>query len=249
VSTLDGAGKTAKPSSYISYQNTIEGPPEDIQNIASLLKALRRATVDREKIDHVKEFVNEGGEELVYLKDHIADIMSFLVFQNSRRQLLTYLKETANEARKHRQWHEKDHKPESDVESRRTDNLLAAVDAANSQIGDLEFWSDRKHVLKTADDESLETRAISTIFDQPAPKPRAHDDPVKEIKGLPKAAEIGNPTTRLINRPRQEPEKEKGSDKNEDKGKSRARDSEDDAVEEEPSPRLKTDELLIRDDD
>ena len=255
VDELDGTAKTARPSSYISYRSTIDldEPPEEVKDIASLLTALKFANIDREKITMVKKFVQHGGEELVYLKEHIPDIMSFLVFQNSRMQLLSYLKWTANEAREHRQRHEDEDKPEGVAESQRIDNLLAAVDAANAEIGGLEFWSDRKHVLKTDDCDSRAIRTIATIFDQPAPKPKLDNDPVEEIKGISAKAEIQDDNTQSIFRPtaqastneqdaEQEPEHGKV-----DKGKGRAhdRDSEDDQMEQELTPRLGPDDAYI----
>lgn len=252
VSIVDGAGKTVRPASYISRSSAVDDqPPEDIKDIASLLQSLKFAAVDREKIDVVKKFVDQAGEELFYLKDHIPDIMSFLVFQNSRTQLLSYLKGTANDARKHRQHHEDEKKPEGDAESRRIDNLLAAVDAANAQVGALEYWSDRKHVLKTADENALETRAIATIFDEPPPKPKADDDPVKEIKGISSEADLkGTKTPSIFHRSGHDKESTQQAGK-EDKGKSKAvdHDSEDDRVEANSSPRLRPDEILIPDDD
>ncbi|KIX92270.1 uncharacterized protein Z520_12016 [Fonsecaea multimorphosa CBS 102226] len=256
ISAVDGAGKTARPSSFISFPSTIDQdqPPEEIRDIATLLTALKFAPIDREKIDVVKRFVQQGGEELVYLKDHIPDIMSFLVFQNSRRQLLSYLKKTANEAREHRRTHEEEDKPEGDAESRRIDNLLAAVEAADAEIGALEYWSDRKHVLKTDDAQSLATRPIATIFDQPAPKPKTDDDPVEEIKGISEKADITQGTTQSVFNPDRQSsiedkqEQDKAKEK-EDKGKGRAYDSEDDQVEQDSTPHLGADEVLVPDQD
>lgn len=252
IGAVDGPAKTARPSSFISYPSTkdMEEPPEDVKDIASLMKALKIATIDREKIDLVKRFIDHGEEELAYLKDHIPEIMSFFIFQNSRKQLLAYLKETANEARLHREKHSEENKPEGEAEKRRINNLLAAVDAANAEIGALEFWSDRKHVLQTSDADSLDTRAISTIFDEPAPKPKIEDDPVKEIKGISENADIKEDTTQSIFSPaRQASIESKLEEEKEEKGKGRAHDSEDDQTEEDTSPRLGNDSVLIPDED
>ncbi|KIW11600.1 hypothetical protein PV08_10901 [Exophiala spinifera] len=255
--SVDGTAKTARPASFLSYQSTVEseGPPEDIKDIASLLKALKLATVDREKIDVVKRFVNQAGDELHYLGEHIPDVMSFLVFQNSRTQLLAHLKKTADDARRHRQKHEDERRPEGDEESRRIDHLVKAVDAANAQIGGLEFWSDRKHVLKISDDNALETRAIATIFDAPAPQPEVDADPVKEIKGIPKSADLNGDRTASVFRQQTSPVDEREKEKQQDKGKGRARDpdNEDDEVEADlkatSTPRLRPDQLLVPDPD
>jgi hypothetical protein len=69
-------------------------------------------------------------------------IMSMLVFQNSRRQLLSTLMERFEDARQHREDHQAQSKPEGDAEGRRIDDLLRAIDAADAQCKRLEYWSD-----------------------------------------------------------------------------------------------------------
>ncbi|KAK2873732.1 hypothetical protein FQN49_002130 [Arthroderma sp. PD_2] len=71
--------------------------PEDITNVAILSKAIRIATLDRERLDVVKEFIHRGGDELVLLDDKMPDIMSMLLFQSSRRQLVKILKQSMDE--------------------------------------------------------------------------------------------------------------------------------------------------------
>ena len=162
--------------------------PEDVKNVPNLLKALRKATVDREKIDVVRRFVVQGGEELLYLQERIPEIVSFLVFQTSRRQLLELLIHEADEAQKHRDEHNAVDRPEGEAEKRRIDNLLKAVDAANEQIGGLEYWSDRKHVLRTSDESEAANKEVRSV-DRVATIP-TEDDPVHEIKGISEKAEI-----------------------------------------------------------
>lgn len=49
-----------------------ERPPDDeIDNIPRLLDAVKSAVVDRQKIEALKEFLNQGGEELYYLPDKV----------------------------------------------------------------------------------------------------------------------------------------------------------------------------------
>lgn len=45
----------------------MEGP----EDIASLLRELKRATVDRERIVMLKYFISHGGEELHYLEEKV----------------------------------------------------------------------------------------------------------------------------------------------------------------------------------
>ena len=78
----------------------------------------------------------------------IPAIMSMLIFQNSRRQLLSTLMERFEAARTHRDEHEKEDKPEGEAEQRRIDYLLKAIEAADSECKKLEYWSDIKNLAE-----------------------------------------------------------------------------------------------------
>lgn len=61
-------------SGYLSRATTKveeEAPLEEIGNIPSLMYALKVAIVDREKIDALRRFVEEGGPELYYLEGQV----------------------------------------------------------------------------------------------------------------------------------------------------------------------------------
>lgn len=45
---------------------------EEISDIPSLMHALKLASIDRERIDALKKFVQEGGEEIYYLNDNVS---------------------------------------------------------------------------------------------------------------------------------------------------------------------------------
>lgn len=172
-----------QPVSYHSFPPIDEHSelkePDDINNIPSLMKALRRATIDREKVDAVKHFIDKSGDELIYLKEKMPEIMSQLVFQNTRRQILQYLKDRAEEAQQHRDKHDAEDRPEGPNEKRRIDNLLKAAEAADKEISGLEYWSDRKHVLQTADEAD----------DGQDPKELQSKNVLGEIKGISEKAE------------------------------------------------------------
>lgn len=123
----------------------------EINSIGDLLLALRRSTIDREKIVAIKKFTNGGDEELFYLSDRMAEIMGMLMFQSSRRQLLSDLTSRHEEAHKEQQElagheHEDDEQKqrEHDKKARHAENLLKAVHAAEEQVQKLEYWSDIK---------------------------------------------------------------------------------------------------------
>ncbi|KAK1070900.1 hypothetical protein LTR74_003812 [Friedmanniomyces endolithicus] len=127
----------------------------EISTIGELALALRKAAVDREKLSAVRKFVNSGGEELFFLAGQMEEIMSRFVYQSSRRQLLTELISHHDAA--HQQLETLDsHDHTGDDEKleqhgaavKLAENLHRAVQAAESQVARLEYWSDMKDVAK-----------------------------------------------------------------------------------------------------
>ncbi|OAL53083.1 hypothetical protein IQ07DRAFT_351318 [Pyrenochaeta sp. DS3sAY3a] len=141
-STTIGTGTL---SALESTQGSLD---EEIRDIATLLKKLKAAAIDREKIIIVHKFLDDGGEELHYLAEQIPTIMSMLVFQNSRRQLLSTLMDRFDAARAHREEHKETGKSEGEAEERKINNLLKAVEAADGQCKKLEYWSDIKNLAE-----------------------------------------------------------------------------------------------------
>ncbi|KAH0565193.1 hypothetical protein GP486_001409 [Trichoglossum hirsutum] len=137
--------------SYIIATELDEVDLSDIQDIASLMKALRKARIDREKIEAVETFLEQGGEEIVFLADRMPEIMASFVFQASRRQLLAHLSRKFDVASSHRSQHLERGEPEDDAEKRKVDNLLESIHAADEQVKRLEFWSDVKAMAREGD--------------------------------------------------------------------------------------------------
>ncbi|TKA38435.1 hypothetical protein B0A54_10726 [Friedmanniomyces endolithicus] len=127
----------------------------EISTIGELALALRKAAVDREKLSAVRKFVNSGGEELFFLAGQMEEIMSRFVYQSSRRQLLTELishHDAAHEQLETLDGHDHtgdDEKLEQHGAAvKLAENLHRAVQAAESQVARLEYWSDMKDVGK-----------------------------------------------------------------------------------------------------
>lgn len=78
-------------------------------------------------------------------------IMSMLIFQTSRRQLLGILMERFEEASHHRDEHVERGETEDDTEKRLIDNLLKALEAADDQVKKLEYWSDIRDIARESD--------------------------------------------------------------------------------------------------
>lgn len=219
----------ARPASFRSSTAVREDDLEEkkeVDDIPSLMKAIKKATIDREKVDAVKRFVDNGGEELFYLGDRILEIMSNLIFQNSKRQILQYLKQAADDAQQHRDKHVLEDQPEGEKEKRRIDNLQKAAEAANKDIQGLEYWSDRKHVLQTEDEDDQD----DTYEDA-----RSVKSVVGEIRGISEKAETSKEVRidrRLV-----------------DKGKKRETSSPRSFNDPEEPPRLGNDSILVQEND
>ncbi|EAS36597.3 meiotically up-regulated 65 protein [Coccidioides immitis RS] len=133
---LDPSISLPESASYVSrirQEQEERISPDEITNPAILLKAVKRATLDREKIEAVKAFVHMGNEELVYLEEKILDIMSMLVFHTSRRQLVEFLVSAVEEISE---------VTGDESARRRRNNLVRAIDTIYRRYNDLEFWGD-----------------------------------------------------------------------------------------------------------
>ena len=190
TTVVNGAARARDSFDSQRTSATVEEPPEDLRSIPSLLRALRLAHIDREKIEAVKKFVETGGEELAYLGEHVPEILSFLVFQTSKKQLLGFLQESARNAQNHRDEHEAESKPENEAETRRIDNLLNAVRAVEAEIKGLEYWSDRTDASKTSDEGKGKSEALGGNGYDGASTTPTKNDPVGKIRGIPEKAEL-----------------------------------------------------------
>ena len=150
----------ANSSEMVRLREKMEEEPEDvdkmdISDIGSLIRALKRSAVDREKIVAVRKFADDGGEEVFYLSERMEEIMNLFIFQSSRRQLLADLLQRFDEVHK-RQDDLKEHQHDDDTAqkdhdtaAKRAENLINAVHAADEQVKKLEFWSDIKDMAQS----------------------------------------------------------------------------------------------------
>lgn len=154
---------------------------EEINNVPHLMAALRKCTLDRHKIWAIARFVEEGGLEVMYLAGLMSKLMSSLIFQASKRQLLVvldaeYYKAEQEYTRKYESWEDQQTSPQStppsgqvappveppsnhleqkSQEERRLEALKAAVKAADQEVKQLEFWSDIKDVVVPGESEQV----------------------------------------------------------------------------------------------
>ncbi|KAL4800436.1 hypothetical protein BDV19DRAFT_353012 [Aspergillus venezuelensis] len=109
---------------------------DEIKNIPALMLAVKSAIVDREKLDAVKKFVDDGGDELYYLEGKIPEIMSRLVYQTSRWHLPTYLSDTIQEISesKNQDSNTEQTKQEAEALRRKQEYLSRALSTAESHL-------------------------------------------------------------------------------------------------------------------
>lgn len=145
----------------------------DVDNMDMLLRVLRLARIDREKIEAIDSFLEHGGEDIARLPEEMHEIMSLFVFQASRKALLRRLTELHEQAmaaaqkEKNRKKKGKQVSPaasssnvsaqdgnhESAVVEKaaepallqtRVDALQEAIKHADEELRRLEYWSDIK---------------------------------------------------------------------------------------------------------
>ncbi|KAK2802229.1 hypothetical protein FQN50_007409 [Emmonsiellopsis sp. PD_5] len=102
--------------------------PGDITDVDTLLRVLKAAALDRDKIVAVESFVRNGGDDLARLSETMPEILSLLLYQTSRRQLQDYVLQTIKEI-----------SPSAEgMEKRKRDCLVKIID--DGRFEGLESW-------------------------------------------------------------------------------------------------------------
>ena len=194
-------GSTNNRSSYLGTQPIDTGSEqedEEISNILALMKALRKTTVDRKKIEAINNFLEHADDDIHYLPEYMDEIMGMFMYQTSVRQLLARLQNVFDSTTSHRREHLEQDNPEDDREQRRLDSLLAAMRAADDHVKDLEYWSDVKRVTKNGrtngkqgDDQDSESGQDGLHVPDISMDDGHSDYSETEIRGIPKQADIG----------------------------------------------------------
>ncbi|KAI0019283.1 hypothetical protein F4780DRAFT_458097 [Xylariomycetidae sp. FL0641] len=83
----DNAGKEENEGGTETEED--DAPP--IPTADALLRVLRRARIDREKLDAVENYIAHSRDQLARLDQHMHEIMAVFVFQASRKLLLARL--------------------------------------------------------------------------------------------------------------------------------------------------------------
>lgn len=153
-------------------KSLVEEESDGVDNIRVLIRRLRKATTDREKISLILQFMDEGGQDVHYLAEEMSHIMSMFLYQYSRRQLLVSMIWKVNPGPTDHRVEGQTTAKKDEIAGARTDaeeddtpltqhkkDLEKAVEAADKLVQELEYWSDIKEVVHngetlTAADES-----------------------------------------------------------------------------------------------
>ncbi|KAL1962512.1 hypothetical protein VTN77DRAFT_9633 [Rasamsonia byssochlamydoides] len=191
-STAVPAGPPSAYTGRMSAASPEEALVEDIEDIPTLMQALKLAIVDRERIEALKKFVSQGGEELYYLEENIPEILSLFVFQTSRWQFLKCLQDAVEEASQQESETPQEKLKEAEARRRRRDNLARAAAAVSRQISGYEVFDVTKEGQLGGGNLGSNRTAERS---RPTSSETSQQEPVSsrfgEIKGIPKAAEIG----------------------------------------------------------
>jgi hypothetical protein len=172
-------------SSYI--RRDLGGSPErhaedNIDNIPRLLEAMKNAIVDREKIEALRKFLAQGGEELYYLPDTVSEVLGFFVFRTSRWQFLKLLHAALDDVQLESA--PDTEKKEVDALNRRCNNISRTIDAVRKEVSDSDIFDVSKENLEGLHESELQKAYESS-------RGKGKERSWTEIKGIPKEAAIG----------------------------------------------------------
>lgn len=138
-----GSSRHSRASMSTSSAVGLESPI--IGDIESLMLALGKSRIDREKIETVESFLEHGEEDLSQLQHKMHDIMALFVFQASRRVLISKLSEAYEQTQKEIEEHS------SERLQNRLASLNEAIIHADEECKQLEYWSDIRKIVKEGD--------------------------------------------------------------------------------------------------
>lgn len=141
----------------MSQVSSVSGEPfqlPEIQDIGTLMQILRKGRIDREKLEAVENYL-ENGLDLDKLTEEMHDIMKIFVFQASRRLLLSHLMHLYDAANE--KLEKKKGEADTDLTSRH-EALRKAVKHADEEVRKLSYWSDVKKMAENGETNAMEER-------------------------------------------------------------------------------------------
>lgn len=145
-----------------------------LENLGDFYQRLRNARLDREKLDAVDNFLT-NGKELDALAGEMRHILRFMIFQESRRQLLVLLARRCQEI-------EKQHDVTKAGASRKPRHQCVqdAIEMAEVMIDSLDYFSDRIQASKEEEDAELDR--LQSAQNQPVSSLHTSSEPNKQPK-------------------------------------------------------------------
>ena len=195
---------TYRTSMIESFLSESEGEDDigDVSDILKLITILRKARIDREKISAVRAFIDQAGDDLVYLGDKMAEIMSLLIYHTSRLQLQSDLHQSLEDAKNQHEGKptagEVDDKDKESL-AKRISNLTKAVRATDDHVEDdhgpvrgrhLKDEDDNVGVSNPERDESRSSKEEAGKEGTVIEEDRISEAITEELKGIPDEAEI-----------------------------------------------------------
>ena len=204
-------------SSYLGSNRAESDTDEEdaeISDISTLIKALKKATIDRKKIEIIQNFLEHGGENLHYLPEYMEEIMSMFLYQTSRRQFLEQVQNIRDSNAKPSEEDRTDGSgkgAEDVLISKDSVTIQKIVEAANEHVKDLAYWSDFSRTRESVETQTDERRPTVTFekIDQ-------------EIRGIPEDAAIDQAPGLNVYRPEDGPDEEQEPRRSSRKGKEKA---------------------------
>lgn len=177
---------TKLPSSSYIRRDLGSSPERNVEdyidNIPRLLEAMKSAIVDREKIEALRTFLAQGGEELYYLPDKVPEVLGLFVFRTSRWQFLKLLQDALDDIQVDSDPDAE--KREVDTVNRRRNNISRTIDAVRKEISDSDIFDVSKENLEGLHESELQKAYESS-------RSKGKERSWTEIKGIPKEAAVG----------------------------------------------------------
>ncbi|KAL8392670.1 hypothetical protein RB595_002750 [Gaeumannomyces hyphopodioides] len=151
---FSGLGSGSKRGSMMSASVTSQatggagGEKADIRDVEELLMILRGCRIDREKIEALENYLENGDEDdLENLEGKMPEVMGFFVFQTSRRLLVARLTELHDQTQQEA-GRQKGEATGSSRAAAMGRALATALRRADEEVKRLEYWSDVKEVAE-----------------------------------------------------------------------------------------------------
>ncbi|PKS07539.1 hypothetical protein jhhlp_006143 [Lomentospora prolificans] len=142
-SSVGGGSRASFASQRSEAESVFDIKNDPIEDVDTLLHVLRKARIDREKLEAVGNYLEHCGSDLENLGPEMHEVMVVFVFQASRKLLLSRLTQALDKAI------EDADKEDTPSLRERKANLEVAVKHADEEVRKLAYWSDIKGMVES----------------------------------------------------------------------------------------------------